>query len=236
MTSDKQIIGILGGMGPLASAEFLKTIYQFNIEGLEQQSPTCILYSDPTVPDRSEAIRSGQDEPLLGIIANSLERLFQMGCTKVIVCCITSHHFLEKLPADLRKQVISLVDVIIDEVAHSDRRHLLLCTNGSRLSRVFERHARWPSVSSRILLPDEEDQQTVHGLIYRIKANASVDSVSDTLTPFMNKYEVNSFIAGCTEIHLLAKRLLRANSDHAYTILDPLMVLARELRRFIDAQ
>ena len=46
-------LGILGGMGPLTSAEFLKTIYEVNISGPEQDAPACVLYSDPSVPDRT---------------------------------------------------------------------------------------------------------------------------------------------------------------------------------------
>ncbi len=43
-----KLLGILGGMGPSASAEFLKTIYEYGISDLEQRSPACSLYSDPT--------------------------------------------------------------------------------------------------------------------------------------------------------------------------------------------
>lgn len=48
-------LGVLGGMGPLASAEFLKTIYECSVAGGEQRSPSVIMYSDPTFPDRTEA-------------------------------------------------------------------------------------------------------------------------------------------------------------------------------------
>ena len=50
-----KLLGILGGMGPLASAEFLKTIYEYGTRDLEQRSPACILYSDPTFPDRTSS-------------------------------------------------------------------------------------------------------------------------------------------------------------------------------------
>ena len=48
-TERREIWGILGGMGPLASAEFVHTIYQETISGTDQNSPTVILLSNPAV-------------------------------------------------------------------------------------------------------------------------------------------------------------------------------------------
>ena len=50
------IWGILGGMGPLASAEFLTSIYKLSLGRTEQNMPRLYLVSDPTVPDRTKAI------------------------------------------------------------------------------------------------------------------------------------------------------------------------------------
>ena len=49
----RTILGILGGMGPLASAEFVRSVYELNVQTKEQASPVCVLYSDPTIPDRT---------------------------------------------------------------------------------------------------------------------------------------------------------------------------------------
>lgn len=57
-------LGILGGMGPLASAEFLRTLYELNITYPEQNSLSCILLSDPTIPDRTQAILDGSIEEI----------------------------------------------------------------------------------------------------------------------------------------------------------------------------
>ncbi len=52
-------LGILGGMGALASAELLYTVYRLNTTEPEQGSPVCLLYSDPSIPDRTGAILRG---------------------------------------------------------------------------------------------------------------------------------------------------------------------------------
>ena len=135
-----QSLGILGGLGPLASAEFLKTIYEFNMTDLEQQSPICILYSDPTFPDRTDAILSGADDLLVNLLIESLEKLFHLGVSKVVIVCVTIHYFLPKVPAPFRKKIISLVDLIVKEILATDQKHLLLCTNATVKTGIFQKH------------------------------------------------------------------------------------------------
>jgi aspartate racemase len=104
----KKLLGILGGMGPLASAEFLKTIYEYNVADLEQELPACVLYSDPKFPDRTEAIISGSDDILINLMVTALESLCQLGISKVVITCVTMHYFLPLIPTRLREKVISI--------------------------------------------------------------------------------------------------------------------------------
>src|SRR5438552_6897488 len=190
----KEILGILGGMGPLASAEFLKTIYDFNVGDVEQDSPICVLYSDPTIPDRTDAIISGTEDIVFECLVKALETLYQLGVNKVVIACVTMHYFLPRLPTHLRQRVISLVDLIIDEVSMTDERYLLLCTSG------------WQLIGPQVVLPNDDDQHFIQDLIHqKIKTNPSDDSLLQCFDALSRKYQIHSFIAG-TEIHLLVKR------------------------------
>ena len=66
------------------------------------------------------------------MLGKGLETLYQLGVNKVVIACVTMHYFLPRLPTHLRQRVISLVDLIIDEVSMTDERYLLLCTSGTR--------------------------------------------------------------------------------------------------------
>ena len=230
----KEILGILGGMGPLASAEFLKTIYDFNLGAVEQESPVCILYSDPTVPDRTEAIFNGTEEVLLDRLVKALDTLCRLGADKIVIACITMHHLLPRLPGSLRGKVISLIDLIFDEVLATEERHLLLCTSGTREADIFRSHNRWELIRPQIVFANEDDQNWVHDLILKIKTNQIDDSLWSRLDDFSERYRVDSFIAGCTEFHLLVKRLIERGNGPQYRFVDPLLILARDLKRFVN--
>lgn len=222
MPGRNDLVGILGGLGPLASAEFVKTIYEQCQVEREQETPRVVLYSDPSFPDRTQASLNGGDDELLERLVNALTQLQQMGVSRFVICCVTIHHLLPRVPADLHARTISLLDVIFDTVAASRKRHLLLCTTGARQLRIYEKHERWRDNAHLFVLPDEMDQPDVHRLIYRIKQNQNVAEERHCVESLLDKYGVDSFIAGCTEFHLLAKQF-------GARCIDPLIEIAKDL-------
>ena len=98
-TNTKQpTYGVIGGMGPLASAEFLKTIYEYSLDQREQDSPVVLVYSDPTFPDRTDAFLAGQDEALLSQLNRAVDRLRSWDASKIVICCMTIHYLVPRLP------------------------------------------------------------------------------------------------------------------------------------------
>jgi len=234
MTVAKQtdFLGILGGLGPLASAEFLKTIYEHNLGRHEQEAPRVILYSDPTFPKRTEAFFRGDADILYGRLTEALTHLCNIGVSKIVICCVTIHYLLPRLPESLRKRVVSLIEVIFDAVIEKKKRSLLICTNGTREMELFQSHRRWPSVQDYIALPDMNDQQAIHDLTEEIKRNRGVPEMISCLNSLLSKYQANCFIAGCTEVHLPAKRFLASNDSRvAETCIDPLTIIAKNFWR-----
>jgi len=221
-------------MGPLASAEFVKTIYDYNMPKLEQEAPGCILLSDPTFPDRTQAILNGSDDCMTIRLCEALQTLCRFGVGKIVITCMTSHYFLHKLPLELREKVISLVDLTMKKTLHKKNRVLLLCTNGVYRTKIFQRHEQWPFVKDYIVIPHEKDQQASHDLIYQLKQNPDPSLLIGELTRLVRQYKVDAFIAGCTEFHILVKHLqdggFEGKIEH---VVDPLFMLAKNLKHFL---
>jgi len=229
-----KILGIIGGMGPLASAEFVKTFYELNCEDVEQGMPPCVLYSDPTFPDRTEAILSGTHSTVISRLVEVLQNFRQLGISKTVLCCITLHYFLPKVTRQLRENIISLLDLIIEEVSNTKKRHLLLCTTGTRRADIFQTHAQWSLAEPYVVMPDEEDQDKIHNYIYKIKQNVIEDSLVSYLKALRRKYLVDAFIAGCTEFHIVTKYLMKhKNEEQDFDINDPLLTLAKNYESYI---
>lgn len=235
LKNTQKVLGICGGMGPFASAEFLKTIYELNGTRVEQDLPKCILYSDPSVADRTETIRTGATA-LADHLVEILEKLELLGSDKIVICCVTSHHFLSSVPLRLREKIISLIDLVVDEAVSRKKKHLMLCSIGSRMSDVFKKHERWPEAERHIVFPSEEDQGTIHNMIYRLKTNPEDDSAIPSLEWLLEKYRLDAFISGCTEIHILTRQLMRSGRNvNRCSFIDPLWIVAADLNRFLTA-
>jgi aspartate racemase len=224
------VLGIVGGIGPLASAEFLKTIYEHSHAEREQASPKVVMYSDPSFPDRTEALLAGEEAVVLEKLIEALECLRRLNVSRIVICCVTIHHLLPGLRDELKETVWSLPDLIFRQVSSTRERHLLLCTSGTRKLEVFQNHAQWRALKDQFILPDEHDQALVHQMIYGIKQSQDPRCSIRTLESLLAKYKANSFIAGCTEIHLLAKHYETQNgSRREYGCVDPLTIIAREV-------
>lgn len=218
-------------MGPLASAEFLKTIYENNILGQrEQQSPQVIVYSDPNFPDRTETLLEGDYKILLENLISALYKLCELNVDKIVICCITSHYLLPQLPYELKDKIISLVDIIFKKILERKKKHLLICSTGTHKLKIFQNHTLWQFTQDYIILPDENDQNLIHKMIYYLKVNGEAQKCTPILDSLEAKYNVSNFIAGCTEFHLLNKNLqVSVGKQKKQLFLDPLMVIAEEL-------
>jgi aspartate racemase len=224
------VLGIVGGVGPIASAEFLRTIYEFSAGRREQETPFVLLHSDPSYPDRTETLLNGNPQPLLDQLTRTLKSLRSFGASRIVICCVTIHDLLRYLPEEERSNVLSLVDIILWQAANSSQKYLLFCTNGTRKLRLFEKSPFWPIARDRLVLPGDKDQQTVHDLIYDLKQHSVARRHEEQIKRLLVKYSAGSFAAGCTEIHLVTKRLAsQMSSEQGGGCIDPLVTVASAL-------
>jgi aspartate racemase len=226
------ILGIIGGMGVVASAEFTRTVYEYNTREVEQDSAAVILLSDPVFPDRTQSYLSGSSGELLAVLENKLGQLRAMNASKIILACVTLHYVIPLLPVEFRRNIISLVDVALTDVIKSARKQLLFCSNGARGAGVFQSHEKWDRAKDYIVWPDEQDQTLVHALLYQYKVRSDKQPFLPHLHKLLHKYQVDSFVAGCSELHLLTKYLARQHSSLQF--IDPLDTIARNLDSFMS--
>lgn len=226
-----EILGVVGGMGALASAEFLKTVYEQNVGRDEQDAPVVIVYSDPTFPDRTETFLRGQAHLVHAPLVTSLRRLSHMGASRFVLCCVTLHYLVPALPAEFKGDVISLLDTIFDSLRRGPRqKYLMICSTGARRLGLFDEHETSAEVRDRLVFPDEHEQQTLHQMIYEMKKGGRLPEMKTFIESLLDKYGLDCFVAGCSEIHLLSKQYPPPGEAGRYHCIDPLLIIARELR------
>lgn len=104
------MLGILGGMGPAASAEFLRRLIEQTPASCDQEHIPIVLWSDPTIPDRSTALRAGTDEPLKGLL-KGIQGLKNAGCTHIVIPCNTAHFWYDQM-CDAGVPILHIVESV----------------------------------------------------------------------------------------------------------------------------
>jgi aspartate racemase len=169
MTDRSPLIAVVGGMGPLASAAFVSTVYARASCAREQELPRLLLWSDPHVTDRTSALLDGRAETLASRLHAAFDACARAGATDYVICCVTAHAVLPLLPARWRTPLVSLVDALLETTVLRRCPQLILSSTGTRRLRVLEQHPRWSAASTWLRWPDEDDQERIHRAIYAVK-------------------------------------------------------------------
>lgn len=201
-----EVIGILGGMGPAATADFYTKLVGLTVAHRDQDHPQVIIWSDPTIPDRTEALLGLGPDPTDSLIRGA-QTLAAGGATLLAVPCSTAHAFA---PVAAAAAGLPLVNMI-DEVARHLRTHYptirrvgLLATTGTITAGLYQEPLKQVGITTEVPDPDLQDS-SVMSAIRAVKAGAPQDRTTSMLLPAVRALVdqgAQALIAGCTEVPL----------------------------------
>ncbi len=94
-----KVLGVLGGMGPLASAQFMLRLTLLTPAARDQDHVPAVLWSDPRVPDRTRGKLSGGADPLPWLL-RGVRGLRAAGCGAIAIPCNTAHGWFDEMAAE----------------------------------------------------------------------------------------------------------------------------------------
>jgi aspartate racemase len=227
MTSDR-VLGVLGGMGPLASAHFMLRLTLLTPAERDQDHVPAVLWSDPRVPDRTSARLAGGADPL-PFLLRGIAGLRQAGCGAIAIPCNTAHGWYDAMQAAAGCPMLHIVDAAADELRRIGcigGRIGVLGTAGTLAMRLYQ--DRLGELGWECVTPDraEMDRLVTPGIAL-VKANR----VADARAPLaeaargLTAKGARAIILGCTEIPL-ALHTAAANPPPV-PLLDTIDALAR---------
>ncbi|MBP0465008.1 aspartate/glutamate racemase family protein [Roseomonas sp. PWR1] len=203
--SEARMLGVLGGMGPLAGATFMQRLTLLTPATRDQDHIPAILWSDPRVPDRTAARLSGGEDPLPWLL-RGLRGLEAAGCGAVAIPCNTAHGWFAAMQDATRLPILHIVEAAADELrrlgAH-DGRIGLLATKGTLAMRLYQE--RLEGRGYEVLVPEtEEMDRVVMPAIDEVKANRVAEAyapLAEAATRLVAR-GARAVVLGCTEIPL----------------------------------
>lgn len=207
--SDKmteKTLGILGGLGPMASAYFYELITAHTFAEKDQDHIDIVISSKATTPDRTAYIVGESDADPTAIMMQEAEKLEQYGADLLVMPCNTAHFFYDSVRRSVSVPIMNIVDVTVGKCKELGAARIgLLATRGTVETHVYERACRRFGIS--LVLPEPEEQDAVTEIIYgQIKQGKAPDldrflAVSDKLT----ERGCERIVLGCTELSLVKK-------------------------------
>ena len=110
------MIGVLGGMGPAATVDFMAKLIRLTPAEREQDHLPVVVVSDPRVPDRVAPILEGRGESPLAAMRAGVRRLERAGATCVAIPCHTAHAWYAPLAAGTELPILHIVDAALAEL------------------------------------------------------------------------------------------------------------------------
>ncbi len=112
-----RVIGILGGMGPLATADFMREIILHTPASGDADHIPLIVSSLPQIPDRVGPILTGNGDSPIPAIRARLKILLDAGARCIAMPCNTAHFWYDEIARDCPVPFLSIVDATLAELS-----------------------------------------------------------------------------------------------------------------------
>ncbi len=207
VVTKKKTIGIIGGMGPMATVDMFRKIVALTDAKMDSEHIHIVIDNNPGIPDRTNALLNAGESPV-PMIRQGAINLIQMGAEILLLPCSTSHAFFDSIVRDLPVPVINMIEMVAVHLHKQGiQKACILATNGTVRVGVYSNVLTKYGIESVLL--DEQDQKNVMDLIYSgvKKGNAKFDTIpiQDTLYKIQATTGVKHFVLGCTELPLAVK-------------------------------
>ena len=198
-------LGIIGGMGPMATAVFYEKIVGLTDASRDQDHIDTIIYSCPQIPDRTAFFLGRSSADPYPVILSLARKLEQQGVSIIAIPCITAAYFQKDLSEDIGVPVINgIVETSRKLAGMGIKCAGIMATEGSIRNRLIadslEDHGITP------VEPDAEYQKIITDIIYDdVKAGRPVDLAKlDKVADHLTSRGAQICILGCTELSVVA--------------------------------
>ena len=200
-----KMLGILGGLGPMATVYFYELVTRHTKAACDQDHIDIIINSRATTPDRTRFIMGqSQDDPF-DIMAADAARLVTFGAEMLAIPCNTAHYFYDRLNQTIPVPILNMVEETVRTAKQRCDKVGILATSGTIETRTYQRQCEAQGLACEVPCP--ADQQKIMDIIYKdIKQGKPADmqafcEVSDHL----RSAGCGRIILGCTELSLIKR-------------------------------
>lgn len=198
---EKKVLGVIGGMGPMATQLFYKDIIENTDANIDQDHIDMIILSHASIPDRTKSIIENTNDKMIEILSGDVEKLINAGVDYIVITCNTAHYYIDTLKQKFNIPFIDMIEETVKYLKENDVSKVgVLATDGTIISGIYEKKLK--AFGIQPVLPSPKNQELIMEIIY--------DEVKAGKAPNQNKFNkvcreliekgCQSIILGCTEL------------------------------------
>ncbi len=220
-------LGILGGVGPLASVYFTDLLVSGTVADCDQAHIPFFLYNDVYIPDRSAYLLGQSDDSPLPELVNGVKQLEGLGCDLIVVTCNTAHYFYDEMAAAVSVPVLNIIENALNSAKEQNpdlKKIGILATDGTVEGKVYKTVAE--KMGIEYMSPSPETQEKIMSLIYDVKVGKEIDP--NTILRAAEELEASgcdAIILGCTELSVVSRQNRLTKIDNH--LVDAMTALAK---------
>ena len=201
-------VGILGGMGPLATADLFFKIIQATPAAVDQDHLRIIIDNHPQIPSRVDFINGVGVNPLPQMV-ESARLLEKAGVDFIVIPCNTAHFWYDDIQAAVTIPMFNIItsaaEYVASQSAGKSERLLLLARKVTLRSGLFQ--AAFQKLGLELIVPKADEQDLIEMAVESVKAgviaeNPCLEQFNSMLDSYLHA-GATAVLAGCTEIPLL---------------------------------
>lgn len=199
-------VGVLGGMGPEATVDFVRTVIRLTPATRDQDHIPMLIHHNPAIPDRTAHLLGTGPSPL-STLREMLWCLEKAGADFLVMPCNTAHSYFDELQASTRLPMLNMIELTAREAAaHFPNGELLvlMATNGTQRTGLYQDAFAKAPGAPPLMVPDGPVQELIQQAIYDVKAGR-MDTARAALAQALHRLpeSVAGVILGCTELPLI---------------------------------
>lgn len=217
-------LGIIGGLGPMATAYFFQLIIEMTNAGRDQEHIEIFIHNRPQIPDRTQYILGNGGENPLPELVEAGKGLVRQGAEVIAMPCVTAHFFQQVMEEEIQIPVLNAITETAEYLKLENIDKVgIMATDGTVQSKLFQRILEENGI--QCFLPDAEGQEEVMYLIYQnVKAGKPMEmNRFNRVSKQLFDQGAKVILLGCTELSMAKK-----NHGIGQGFLDVLEVLARK--------
>lgn len=216
-------LGIVGGMGPLATSIFFKKIIEHTKARCDQDHIWTIISSHSTMPDRTNVILNNLDKQvIIDEFKKDVEIMEAAKVSLISIPCNTFHYFYDDVDKLTDIKILNMIDLTLSEFSKRyGKNPIILSTKGTKSAKVYEKYAEKYNIE--IINIDEKYSEMVNDIIYKIKSTNKTDKegFEKLISELQKEYTPDGFVLACTELSVID------TSDIKENVLDAMDVLVK---------